>query len=1272
MCELAKINIESHPPRRLLRLRRRLIWRNLKPIVARAREQRSSATNCSPRNHQRQKVSKMSSSKQRHNYDLNDDGGGGGSPDNDDADDPYNQPSSGAGRYSLLEQQYLSDTARAEQQQQYAYDSMSTILEVDSEGSEVSADRLRDRDSASGSAFLAAPTASNKRRTTPATGKPSSSASKQEEIARSMSPIAVPEGKNFSGTLSALAQQFERLSQERTGSRNLDQQTERSSSTTTTTTTKESDSDTKSSSKSRKMDDKEAEEEISMESNNDTETDINSMPASSSDSPNTTNTIGLEEDEEESAGEERARSRPNSAAESLMMIAVSPMSSPRTRQFPIGQLHARPKQETGDRRSVEVSNKSTITSIDLGLMNRMVEKYFVDKLDKGIQSIAFDCEESGETVEVGAGYQLSARNRAAQNRRDRASGGASASSGGKVMMKSVAVGTEKFSRERFSLLPPTKTRSTQTKSNIDNDIGASETRRFKLSHLDFGSLRSSKRQAVADEETNEAKINRNRLEDQTENNVMEVPANQTRKQQAEGSHRPAYAAGAAGDGDASQSRVVAPTKQTTTTTTVREDKVMNGGHNEVSDDIMDAGRAEDRKQATRSGQQAAVPAAGTQQDSLADSSRGTRLDEKEFKSSSSPTSESPTKQIAEVCGTDHQSKKNITGDRQGGLSNVNESLSIVNRGVSPSSSPIEIVNHSGEGKSRIDIEQIGASLIPNLKTELRVIIEFNDSRQKQISELTSNSQFVNGKLSKQSQITTSKHVRQQPTNHQPAEHPQQFNSTSASSSPREVYRRLESAGREHSLMFNDEDKQQGHLSRHLGGLTPLRAASSMSSLAKANSEPSNGWRQVSKSSVCNEIETDTHRSWRKQLKETAADSSKEQATTVADDADDIRQSQRHRQLLMSTDARIRHLPDSKSALELKSRAARRYERLERDPISKKLVSSGRMVERTLIQSEAGFDENDLDDGGKMKSIDAKTIPVQRAENRPSSGTTPTDTDSGASRQTQRTIPMLRVSDVEPKPPTPTKPKPTLVEPTTQNSNKQPKVEVDAEAPTTTRTTKLEIQEESEDRRQVTRNGRLVFDDRLNERRYETHRAGSADDNGGSPMAFRRQEKRFVASPSPKACSPAPLLSPGGILRNAHVHSPIQRQLLKPISLRASPIQQQQLADQTSNLSSDPETMDSGIAPSGAGSSNALNQRPASTNTNPTSSQSRTSQSHGSQWNRQLNQQSARPQEEPTSLTFVDDDDDDDEMDRFVEQLGTEKGKHIYVQMKREEGSETLD
>lgn len=264
----------------------------------------------------------------------------------------------------------------------------------------------------------------------------------------------------------------------------------------------------------------------------------------------------------------------------------------------------------------------------------------------------------------------------------------------------------------------------------------------------------------------------------------------------------------------------------------------------------------------------------------------------------------------------------------------------------------------------------------------------------------------------------------------------------------------------------------------------------------------------------------------------------------------------------------------------------------------------------------------------------------------------------------QTKPMLRVSNSEHK---------SLVEPKLEpkrqlESKRQPEqqpvtkeLKTDAETkvrpavaaaaakpPTPTRTARLEIEEESEDRRQITRNGRLVFDDRLNERRYETHRS-TASSPMPMPMTKRQQDReRSVASPS--SALSTPLASPGGILRNAHVHSPVQRQLLKPISLRASQNQQQhQLADQISNLSSDPETMDSGIAPSGAGSSNALNQRPGQSG-RPAGS---------AQFDRQTDEYQSRPHlNEPASLTFVDDDDEDDdeEMNEFVDQLGREKGE----------------
>lgn len=159
----------------------------------------------------------------------------------------------------------------------------------------------------------------------------------------------------------------------------------------------------------------------------------------------------------------------------------------------------------------------------------------------------------------------------------------------------------------------------------------------------------------------------------------------------------------------------------------------------------------------------------------------------------------------------------------------------------------------------------------NFKTEVRVMVEFGDLLRRQRSELVSESQLVDGKLTKRTEVSTCKQVKK-----------------------------------------TDETT----------ATTSLK-------------EPPDDWQQVSKSSVCNEIETDTRT--QRQPKD---DSTAEPGSSSTGRLDNI---------TLSSNAKIRNhqageTPDAeqveKSAIELCSRAARRY------------VTG----ERLLVESGASFDE----------------------------------------------------------------------------------------------------------------------------------------------------------------------------------------------------------------------------------------------------------------------------------------------------------------------------
>lgn len=708
------------------------------------------------------------------------------------------------------------------------YDSMSTILEVESEESEPDlATYQRDVGSSTASGRAAG-------------------------LLGRVSPIGSgrwgSEENAFSGTLNALAQQVERLRRSSTSYREPENHT---------------DSSERSS---------ESEEEKSSER------------------------VKPKRGEVEEAQNDRAQS-----AESLMMIAISPMVSPRVKTG----SEFRNKDQT---QLVEVSNKSTMTAIDLKLMSRMVEKFFVETREQSSQSIEFDCLDEFESTAEGAGMRS----------RPRYSKNSSASQTSvRVQTRSVAIGTESFSRERFSLLPPTKTRSTQTRPNLmDSDIGVSDTRLFKLSHLDL--IRPSNR-------TNH-------------------PASVELEKQARIS--------SSGELKASE---VTPEPQ------------LDSLNNSTSDDKK--AKAVEVQEPMKSKPQI----------------EPTRIED----SLESPESESS---MGEPVKTESDS----------------------------------ISENPDSNKASVEAKST-QPLIPSVKTELKLIIEVKNSRERQVSELKSESMLTSdGKISKSTDLRTRKHL---------------------ALTPREVLERLRSVGQAHSLLYQELEP-------------PAEFASKPTS-------PNRSWRQVSESSVRNDIETDARKR-----------PSKSNTKPFENES-----------FILSSDAKVEHRADDKSAVELRSSASRRV-----------VSPAGKVRQTLLVDSEAAFDERDVE-----------ASPGEKIVARPSPRT------------------------VEPQ---------NFPEPPNQFRKESPRA-----TPTILkrRQTTFEMEEETEDRHSITKNGRLVYDDRIQQRRYETQRASSA----------------------------SPATNETHLRRPASLHS------------RLSP--QYGLFDGISNLSSDPETMDSGIVQSAGGSGSALNQ-----------------------------------------------------------------------------------
>lgn len=1021
-----------------------------------------------------------SRSKQQRTFDIEDDD----LDDDDEVGDPYNSRTSPTG----YGQEHTG---------QLVYDSMSTILEVDSEESSSNASLDHQR-----SAKQQHLSPLHVRTTTPESASSrnqssfSSSGKNHEDDGSPISGLS-PTGK-FSGTLSALSQQIEMLKR-RSSITDLDG--ERSSS-------RSSRGDPATSS-SRTID-----------------IPRQMQQHDASTSPIMQTTQDPEESGSKSTGEIQRSLTPLKqqsrapSAESLMMITVSPMPSPRIK-FPItrnvkssikrsslenlqgGDLY----EPQGSAKVVEVSNKSTITKIDLELMDKMIEKYFVETSDKSTQSIKFDCDD-GDTIELDK-----------QGNMKRKSSGSELSSR-KPAVKSIAVGTETFSRERFSLLPSTKTRSTQTKPNLsDNDKGISETRRYKLNHLDLS--QSIKAKSNGDKPSPQLEQPQERPKSPTKSSIEspesfepkrieQLPASRTEK---ELSRKPEVAQKDAERKSEEVERppvVVAAEKSILKVRTPEPPDSLNGS--------VEAAKSPAKLSPERTLDGRSEPHKPAKMVMMNDASES--LDNID---SSSQASESSSGKSVQEEGGGGSSKKPELGDKQ---------LSLNAATKLPSQ------------------QQQQRQTIPSVKTELRVIIEIQGSKSRHKSEILSNSALTSdGKLNKSTQVNTSKQV---------------------AATPKEILEKLKSIGKEHSMDYTRPtgDGAAGHK-----------------------------WLEVSKSSVRNEMETDTR-------KKSAQD---------GDEADD------EGTIIITSDATIKHRgADNKSAIDLNSRALKRYEARERDPhTGLRTLRTGRMVERTLVESEAGFDDNDL----------PEVETIQEREKQGSEGRK--RVVSAVKAQTSKpTVVVSESKTPTPVPPTQLpatnrpQPLPYLAAPVSVSQQRSqanlhsnwpsaassarstPNLAQQAtlEPPTRSRPTPVQptkqfeqhfasFEEESENRRQITRNGQLVFDDRL--RRYERQ-------SSGTPTSMSRRS----AVSSPTLMSPAPasyssningrsLATPGGggILRNSANNNPTGQ-----VDKNQRPVivgQQQQLLtnDQTSNLgSSSPETMDSGFAQSGAGSSSVLNQR----------------------------------------------------------------------------------
>lgn len=1099
--------------------------------------------------------------------------------------DPYNVQDDYIQQQSLQQQQqtqtqrfYLDDI------DQIAYDSMSTILEVDSEGTNSEAsDRLRHFDSPLHLATARTPEPKTATLESPATSHTTNDR---------LSPVSDLSPKDkFSGIISALAEQMERLQPSKPATaQQSDSKSNKQISRPKYGALKEDDDDddddatrppsvdsSNSSSRGSKGSSKQHQQDAStspLNSENSSRTNSPSPPRLL-DSEATTTTTNVQR---QRAGKASSSLEPKSratSAESLMMIAVSPMVSPRVK-FPIIK-HAKQADSqfyedgnSDERKIVEVSNKSTITAIDLALMDKMVQKYFVETKEKATQSIKFDCDDEFDTLEF---------NNTDGSLRRRTGAG----NGLRAQVKSVAVGTEKFSRERFSLLPQTKTRSTQTKSNVDNDIGASETRRYKLAHLDLGTLRRSQTKDAGAEAGADFKIE-DEPQKSTQNSVTDSPEEDQAMQKIKPKAR------------ASSS----PLESKTTT---EEGPVMNekptphsSQDPHVDSSKLKVGEILQKKQQST------------------DSPLPTK--NRSLKSSSPSNSESSDQNIQDTSGNN----SSYSSDSQAVPTSSKEKEDLQRQiDVVPEKQKLDKVEKLDktikipEGSVELERSAQSRALIPSVKTELRVIIEIQDFKQKQRSEILSESQFIDGKLSKKTQVNTSKHV---------------------AATPREVLNRLQAVGRESSLVYQNPknilaaERTPEPVAVAAGYQSPLRRPSpphtvqngSNSTTRRRENEAydKRNWREVSKSTVTNEIETKTRKDPDNRLG----------SNLKSEDSD----------IIMTSDALINHMANDKSAIELRSRAAQRYESHETDPRTGKQMKTGKIIERTLVESEAGFNDNHFEKTNEAQDERANNIRNKDKERIAVDGAS-SDIRTPVPRSNlldnvadqQRRIKSESVSSSRQRTPilSPRRQQSTMNEQQVRQRHDRlasqsapnvqaiPQIEKQLPIPKLftpiKRQASIEIEEETEDRQQVMENGRLVYDDRLRERKYETQKTPSPSlnvpsrDNNLSPPDMRSREYSQQLAGSRNISPRSPTLSPTvGILRNKGEINGYQQQskhqraqLLKPFSLHPnacnsidSPQAPILFADQTSNLSasSDPETMDSGFAQSGAGSNSVLNQQ----------------------------------------------------------------------------------
>lgn len=1114
---------------------------------------------------------------------------------------------------------------------QIAYDSMSTILEVDSEGtnSETS-DRLRHFDSP---LHIETPRTPEPRT---ATLESTSSTATSNATNDRLSPVSDLSPKDkFSGIISALAEQMERL---QTSKPALAQQTERNRPSSRQiesrsdkyelledgddddATRPPSGDSSNSSSQGHQPQQLQQQDASTSPSTSENNSQLNSPSPSESPRPGSSprlvvgntqqGSTNVQQEQQKAGSSSNLASNKSRAtsAESLMMITVSPMVSPKVK-FPIlkhakqtsNQIFDSGGDYNDERKIIEVSNKSTITAIDLTLMDKMVQKYFVETRDKATQSIKFDCDDEFDTLE------FNDRDGSFRRRTGAGSGG-----GSRRQVKSVAVGTEKFSRERFSLLPPTKTRSTQTKSNVDNDIGASETRRFKLAHLDIGSLRQQRPQTKGlNSEVIDSTNDGDKARDSVKNSLEEGQSIQKIKPKTRATPSPSR-------------RSKTPIEERTTK--MDEKATLNSSQ----DSLVDSSKPQINKSSQKKEQS---------KDSLSPPANITNLE-----NSSQSNSESSSNQNNQQMSSNDSAETSESLQQMVPTSNQEKQRqidSVPKKQDLERAKKIEKTIKVPENNAKPEHSSQWRALIPSVKTELRVIIEIQDTKQRQRSEILSDSQFIDGKLSKKTQVNTSKHV---------------------AATPREVLNRLQTVGRESSLLYQDPKQRLAEETipssvAAATNKTALRWSSSPHNTLQNGSSnhqstsstklqenvnynrafEGRNWREVSRSSVVNEIETKTRQK------------SDNKLDGILDNQDS--------DIIMTSDALINHMANDKSAIELRSRAAQRYESHERDPRTGELVKTGKLTERTLVESEAGFnDDHAQNSSEKIPDNDPST----KARHRERQQTTDAASSSGRGtpiiasskllenvtdqhrrmksereestsapshqRAPIATAPRRQQSTIPNEQETRQRPEQWASQSTPNIRTTIPQFErkttpiLKLTTPPIKKQASIEIEEESEDRQQVVENGRLVYDDRLRERKYESQRTSSPSLNVNSsgndnnliltPDMRARESHRSTRSSSMSPRSP--ILGPaGGILRNrgdttqdyqsqpSQVASQQRAQLLKPFSLRPSvrntidsPQAPIMFADQTSNLSasSDPETMDSGFAQSGAGSSSVLNQR----------------------------------------------------------------------------------